>query len=109
MIRRPPRSTLFPYTTLFRSPLIRTGLIRLAKEDHVLMLNMHHIISDAWSFGVFLRELATSYGANVQARKSTGNVLTADPFPNRIRRGEPLALLGELAIQYADFAVWQRE
>src|SRR2546430_11779623 len=70
MIRRPPRSTLFPYTTLFRSqrsfdlergPLLRVNLLRLGEHDHVLVVIMHHIVSDAWSLGVLMREVSVLY------------------------------------------------
>ena len=74
---------------LHQRPLLRIGLIRLGEEEHVLSINMHHIVSDAWSFGVFLRDLAQCY---------TGRV-----------KGEPLFAPDELPIQYADFASWQRE
>jgi amino acid adenylation domain-containing protein len=73
---------------LERGPLFRAALVRLAAEEHVLVLDMHHIVADGWSFGVLFRELAELYGA-----------LCAG--------GEPS--LPELPIQYADFAVWQRE
>jgi aspartate racemase len=73
---------------LTQGPLLRTSLLRLAEDEHVLLLNMHHIISDGWSMGVFLRELAALYEA--------------------CSTGKP-ASLSELPIQYADFAVWQRE
>nr|QEO74680.1 condensation domain-containing protein [uncultured bacterium] len=73
---------------LTRGPLFRFRLLRLGEEQHILLLTMHHIISDGWSLGVLGRELAALYEAY-----STG-------------RGSPLA---ELGIQYADFAVWQRE
>lgn len=73
---------------LARGPLLRVTLLRLEKEDHILVLTMHHIISDGWSMGVFFRELGTLYTA--------------------YRSGQPLAL-PELPIQYADFAVWQRQ
>ena len=69
-------------------PLLRATLLRLAAEEHVLLLTMHHIISDGWSQGVFWRELAVLYEA----------FATGKPSP-----------LPELAIQYADFAVWQRQ
>ncbi|HEU0014949.1 MAG TPA: amino acid adenylation domain-containing protein, partial [Longimicrobium sp.] len=72
---------------LERGPLIRGRLIRLAEADHVLLLTMHHIVSDGWSMGVLTRELGALYGA--------------------FRRGEPDPLPG-LAVQYADFAAWQR-
>ena len=73
---------------LTRGPLFRFRLLRLAEEQHILLLTMHHIISDGWSLGVLGRELAALYQAY-----STG-------------QSSPLA---ELRIQYADFAVWQRE
>ncbi|MCP4662605.1 MAG: non-ribosomal peptide synthetase, partial [bacterium] len=76
---------------LERGPLWRTRLLRLEQTRHVLVQNMHHIISDGWSVGVIFRELATlleGFSAGMAAP----------------RRGLP-----ELPIQYADFAVWQRE
>lgn len=69
-------------------PLIRVGLIRARRNDHVLLLVMHHVIADGWSFRVFLGEMALLYRA--------------------FRSGMP-APLAELHIQYADFATWQRE
>ena len=45
------------------APLMRATLLRLAEDDHVLLLNTHHIISDGWSLGVLLRELAALYEA----------------------------------------------
>ncbi|MBZ5554816.1 MAG: amino acid adenylation domain-containing protein [Acidobacteriia bacterium] len=68
-------------------PLLSTVLLRLADDRHVLLYTMHHIVSDAWSIGIFMRELATLYGAY-----STGH-----PTP-----------LSDLPVQYADFAHWQR-
>ena len=72
---------------LSRGPLLRIKLLRLGEEDHVLLLNMHHIVSDAWSVGIMVREFSQLYQAFVQ--------------------GNPLPLQ-ELAMQYADFAVWQK-
>jgi amino acid adenylation domain-containing protein len=69
-------------------PLLRAGLIKLDESEHVVMLTMHHIVSDGWSVGVLVREVAALYEAYTQAQES------------------PLA---ELPVQYADFAVWQRE
>ncbi len=69
-------------------PLIRGCLIRLADEEHALLITMHHIVSDGWSMGVFTNELSKLYGAFVRG--------AADPLP-------------ELKIQYADYAVWQRK
>ncbi|GAB2781049.1 non-ribosomal peptide synthetase [Amycolatopsis magusensis] len=72
---------------LHTSPLLRVALTRLAPGDHVLALVLHHIVTDGWSAGVLLRELAALYAA--------------------FRRdGE--AALPVLPVQYADYAVWQR-
>ena len=73
---------------LSRGPLLRVRLLRLGGREHVLLLTMHHIISDGWSLGVLVRELTALYEAFALGR----------PSP-----------LEELPIQYADFAVWQRE
>ncbi len=72
---------------LARGPMLRTLLLRLGPEEHVSLVAMHHIASDGWSMGVLIRELAVLYGALAQGRPSS---------------------LPEPAIQYADFAVWQR-
>ena len=73
---------------LAHGPLLRTGLIALGAEEHVLSLNMHHVVGDAWSTAVLVRELRALYEAFSQRRPS--------PLP-------------ELEIQYADFAAWQRQ
>jgi len=73
---------------LARGPLLRAKLVRAGAEEHVALLMMHHIASDAWSMGVFLHELSTLYNASASGR----------PAP-----------LAELPIQYVDFAVWQRQ
>src|SRR5262249_8015552 len=70
-----------------RGPLLRTRVVRLTPRDHVAAFTVHHIASDAWSSGIFVRELGLLYGAAV--------------------RGEPAAL-PPMALQYADFAAWQR-
>jgi amino acid adenylation domain-containing protein len=72
---------------LERGPLVRTRLVRLADDDHLLLLTMHHVVSDAWSMGVFTRELVTLYTAFSQGEP--------DPLP-------------ALPVQYADYAAWQR-
>ena len=72
---------------LMRGPLLRVSLIRLGAEEHVALVTMHHIVSDGWSIGVLVREVAALYSAYVRGEES------------------PLA---ELPIQYADFAHWQR-
>jgi len=76
---------------LERGPLLRATLLRLGAAEHALLLVMHHIISDGWSMGVLIREIAALAAA----------VLASGPaaLPER---------LPELPIQYADFAVWQR-
>ncbi len=68
--------------------LLRAKLLQLQPNDHVLVLTMHHIASDAWSVGVLARELWTLYGAFSHGQPS--------PLP-------------ELRIQYPDHAVWQRQ
>ncbi|BAY73751.1 amino acid adenylation domain protein [Nostoc linckia NIES-25] len=73
---------------LTKSPLLRVNLLRLAEESYVLVLVMHHIISDGWSIGVLIRELSALYAA--------------------FTKKEPLSL-AELPIQYADFAYWQNQ
>ena len=73
---------------LATGPLIRTGLVRLSDTDHIVLFTVHHIVSDGWSMGVLVNEIAILYGAYVQGQPS--------PLP-------------ELPIQYADFAHWQRQ
>jgi amino acid adenylation domain-containing protein len=72
---------------LSEAPLVRACLLRLAPEDHVLQLTMHHIISDAWSAGIFLQEMSASYEAFCSGNTS--------PLP-------------ELKVQYADYAAQER-
>ena len=73
---------------LANDPLLRVTLLQLAADDWVLLLTMHHIITDGWSTGVFCHELEALYGAYVLGKPS--------PLPS-------------LPIQYADFAFWQRQ
>jgi amino acid adenylation domain-containing protein len=72
---------------LSTGPLLRASLIRLADNDHVLLITIHHIVSDGWSVGVIIKELKAHYEAFARGEKSS---------------------LPELPIQYADFAHWQR-
>lgn len=72
---------------LAQGPLIRMLLIYLDEHEHILVLVLHHIIADAWSLDICVRELAVLYEA--------------------FTSGIP-ATLSDLPIQYADFAVWQR-
>ena len=69
-------------------PLIRVSLFALGGDEHVLLINLHHIICDAWSCAIFARELTALYAA--------------------IQSGQPNPL-PELAIQYGDYAQWQYE
>ncbi|CAM3390103.1 Peptide synthetase XpsB [Xenorhabdus nematophila ATCC 19061] len=69
-------------------PLIRGRLLRLAGEDHILLLTQHHIISDGWSLNILLNELSTLYHAFREGQN--------DPLP-------------PLTLQYADYALWQRK
>ncbi|MBA1200983.1 amino acid adenylation domain-containing protein [Pseudomonas capeferrum] len=72
---------------LSQAPLMRCLLLRLNADEHVLFLNMHHIVSDAWSNPILLRDLMTAYAQALEGDES--------PLPG-------------LAIQYADYAHWQR-
>src|SRR5581483_5284740 len=73
---------------LAAGPLIRGRLLRIAEQEQVLLLTMHHIVSDGWSSRIIIEETASLY----------------DSFTE----GQPSGL-NELPIQYADYAVWQRE
>jgi amino acid adenylation domain-containing protein len=73
---------------LAAGPPVRWRLLRLAPDDHALLLNLHHVVCDGWSLGVLNRELAELYAAGVAGRPHT---------------------LPPLPIQYPDFARWQRE
>jgi amino acid adenylation domain-containing protein len=80
------REALRPFD-LAKGPLFRATLIRLSPEEHVLVLVMHHVVSDGWSMGVLMRELSSLYASHHEGSAST---------------------LPELPIGYADFAVWER-
>ncbi len=73
---------------LTRGPLLRVTLLKLAGDQQVLLLTVHHIIADGWSMGIFVRELSVLYTAFLHGRPS--------PLP-------------ALRIQYADFSCWQRQ
>jgi len=62
--------------------------LRVAEEEHVVLVTMHHIISDGWSMGLLVREVAALYAAYSSGQESA---------------------LAELPVQYGDYAVWQRE
>jgi amino acid adenylation domain-containing protein len=73
---------------LERGPLLRATLVQLAEEEYVLLLTMHHIVSDGWSHDVFWREVAVLYAALTTGQSAS---------------------LPVLAFQYADFAHWQQQ
>jgi amino acid adenylation domain-containing protein len=73
---------------LLRGPLLRAKVLRVDSEIYMVLMNIHHIISDRWSMGVFLEELSSLYGAFSEGKTPS---------------------LPELPVQYADFSVWQRE
>lgn len=72
---------------LSSGPLIRLKLLKLSSQEHILLITMHHIISDGWSMSIFFNELSALYNAFL-----TGEGLDLSPLP----------------LQYADFALWQR-
>ncbi|MCW6050897.1 amino acid adenylation domain-containing protein [Lyngbya sp. CCAP 1446/10] len=72
---------------LSQGPLLRWTLLQIGQQDYVLLVTMHHIICDGWSYGVMMRELAALYEAFSNSKASP---------------------LSELPIQYADFALWQQ-
>ena len=69
-------------------PVMRVRLVKLRADEHVLLLTLHHIVADGWSLGVLFRELSTLYRSFLEG--------AASPLP-------------DLPVQYADFAVWQRD
>jgi hypothetical protein len=69
-------------------PLVRTALVRLAPESHVLAVVLHHIVADGWSFRILFEELAADY----EAISRGGGPVTAEP-----------------PIQYVDYSIWQLE
>ncbi len=87
VMRRAREEAQLPFD-LSRGPLMRATLLRTGDNEHMLLMTMHHIITDGWSMGVLLNELSKLYEAYVTGQES------------------PLA---ELPIQYADYAAWQRE
>jgi amino acid adenylation domain-containing protein len=84
--RRVAEEARLPFN-LASGPLLRAVLVRLNEEEHLLLLTMHHIVSDGWSMGVLVREVAASYQAFINGMSPA---------------------LPELPVQYADFAAWQR-
>ncbi|MGQ4420041.1 condensation domain-containing protein, partial [Streptomyces sp. SAS_269] len=80
------REAAMPFD-LATGPLLRARLARLAADEHVLVLAVHHIVTDGWSFGVLARDLGEMYGASL-----------SDRGPE----------LPEIPVRYRDFAAWQR-
>ncbi len=72
---------------LYKGPLLRVTLIRCSANEHVMLSNMHHIVSDGWSTGVFIHELSQGYDAYRLGLQPS---------------------MAPLTIQYADYAAWQR-
>ncbi|HEV3049541.1 MAG TPA: amino acid adenylation domain-containing protein, partial [Longimicrobium sp.] len=87
-VRRRAREDAARPFDLAEGPLFRAALLRVADEEHVLLLCIHHIVFDGWSSGVLFRELGALYAAYREGSDSP----LADP-----------------PVQYADYAVWQRE
>ena len=87
LIQQAQQEAITPFN-LEIAPLIRCSLWQLDAREYVLLLTMHHIVSDGWSMGVFIQEISSLYQAFTQGEPS--------PLP-------------ELPIQYADFAIWQRQ
>jgi amino acid adenylation domain-containing protein len=79
--------SLVPFA-LATGPLCRASLLRLHATEHILLVTVHHIVSDGWSMGVLFRELESLYGAVL---------------------GEGAAALPDLPVQYQDYAEWQRQ
>jgi amino acid adenylation domain-containing protein len=86
--RRLAREEIQKPFDLQRGPLLRGCLFKLGEQDHVLVVTMHHVISDGWSLGILIREVSSLYKAF------------------SVGEASPLA---ELPIQYADYSVWQRQ
>ena len=72
---------------LMNDPLMRALLVRIDECEHLLLITMHHIVTDGWSMGIFNRELSELYEADTAGREPS---------------------LPELPIQYVDYAAWQR-
>ncbi|HEX8117737.1 MAG TPA: amino acid adenylation domain-containing protein, partial [Pyrinomonadaceae bacterium] len=87
-VRRVVREEAGRSFDLGRGGLVRVRLLRESETEHVVVLTLHHIVSDGWSMGVLVKEVAALYTAFAGGEESP---------------------LEELTIQYADFAVWQRE
>ncbi len=88
------REALAPFD-LATGPLLRMRLLRLEDREHLLLMNMHHIVSDGWSTRIMVRELAMFYRASASGSYARLAESALSPLP-------------EPKVQYADFAAWQR-
>ena len=87
MSRRIVRDEMVQPFSLAEGPLFRAMLLCLGEEEHVLVVTMHHSVSDGWSMGILLQELGVLYTACVSGKRPA---------------------LAQLAVQYTDYALWQR-
>jgi amino acid adenylation domain-containing protein len=87
-VRRVTDEAVWRPFDLSNGPLLSARLLRLAEDRHRVILSLHHIVCDAWSVGVLMREIAAHYSAVGAAGR--------------------VASLGELPVQYADYSAWQR-
>jgi amino acid adenylation domain-containing protein len=87
-VKRHEKTSARQIFDLTKTPLLRLVLLRLKSDRYILVLTMHHIVSDAWSAGIFIREVSTLYEAFINRKPS--------PLPT-------------LPIQYADFSSWQQK
>ena len=84
--RRLPGPTCICPFDLSRGPLLRAQLVRLSAHEHLLLVNVHHIVFDGWSMGLLLEELEEHYRSLIAGDEAD---------------------VAELPLQYADYAVWQ--
>jgi hypothetical protein len=86
---------------LGRPPLLRSALVRLGSDEHVLLITLHHIVSDGWSLNVLGGEMARLYAVFAGGAAGAAGAAGEPSLP-------PLPALPALPVQYVDFAVWQR-
>jgi amino acid adenylation domain-containing protein len=103
-------------------PLLRAALFRLAAEDHLLVLVLHHVAADGWSLDVLFRDLAAGYAPPTRSSGQAGGSAEKRPHPRPLSRLPPTPPPGEgrlaangsgrlppLPVQYAEYAGWQLE
>lgn len=86
-VLRQARAEIAEPFDLAKGPLARAKLLQLKEHEHVLLVTLHHVVSDGWSMGVFARELGQLYSAFIK-----GESVPLSPLP----------------IQYVDYSIWQR-